>query len=276
MGVNPRGTGFLRQMVQAVHRELEDGVYDGTDERVKPPAGTARFSSAVTGGGSPGLIVELKHASPGYSEGALQAPGPERFLQAVRAGGAQAVSVIPQRFRFGGSLEEFAQVARLSPLPVLFKDFILDPRQVQAARRLGARAVLLLARLEREGGLACPLADLAREARRNGLDVVVEVHQEADLPGALALRPDLLGVNARDLETLELDRDRALRTLASARGSGVPRVGMSGITGPEEVRAYRRAGADAVLVGTRFIEARDPEAFLRSLRVPDLAGGERG
>ena len=266
MVLNRREPGFLWQMVQEVHRELEKGVYEVPDLRVEPPPGTGRLASALLEGGSPGLMVELKHTSPGYREGKLPALGPERFLEVARAGGAQAVSVIPQPFRFGGSLEEFARVARQSPLPVLFKDFVLDLRQVRAAARLGARAVLLLARLEREGGLASPLAELAGEARQMGLEVVVEVHQEADLPAALALHPDLLGVNARDLETLELDRDRALRTLSAARGHGVPLVGMSGIAGPEEVFAYRRSGADAVLVGTRFLEAEDPEGFLRSLR----------
>ncbi len=266
MVVNPVEPGFLRRMVQEVRRQLEEGVYDQVGEPGEPPPASERFSSAIASGQRPGLIAELKHASPGYQEGELRAPGPERFLQWARAGGAQAISVVPQAFRFGGSLEEFGRVAGKSSLPVLFKDFVLDPRQIRAARRCGARAVLLLARLEYEGGLSGPLASLVEEAHRAGLEAVVEVHREEDLPRALASRPDLLGVNARDLETLELDRARALRTLASARGHGIPLVGMSGIAGPEEVRAYQRAGADAVLVGTRFIEAEDPGAFLRSLR----------
>ena len=266
MVVSSTGPGFLRRMVKEVKRQLKEGLYDPAGERGEVPPAIERFSSALAAGERPGLLVELKHASPGYQGREFAAPGPERFLQLARAGRAQAVSVIPQGFQFGGSLREFSQVAGRSPLPVLFKDFVLDPRQIQAARRLGARAVLLLARLEYEGGLSRPLRDLVEEAHRAGLEALVEIHREEDLPAAFALGPDLLGVNARDLDTLELDRNRALRTLATARGHGVPLVGMSGITGPEEVRAYQQAGADAVLVGTRFIQAEDPGAFLRSLR----------
>jgi indole-3-glycerol phosphate synthase len=269
MDMNAAGTGFLRRMVEEVRGQVMRGAYDlGGQREITPPAGE-RLASALTGGRRPGIMVELKHASPGHRTAGLRTPDPERFVELARAGGAQALSVVPQDYRFGGSLREFAEVTRRSTLPVLFKDFILDPRQLRAARRLGARAALLLARLEREGGLLAPLATLVEEAHRVGLEALVEVHQEEDVPLALAARPDLLGVNARDLETLELDRDRALRTLHRARGCGVPLIGMSGIAGPEEVRAYLQAGADGVLVGTRFLEAEDPVTFLRSLRVQE-------
>ena len=268
MVMNGTGTGFLRRMVEEVRGQLERGVYDRASQGPKVPPAPERFSLALAAGQRPGLIVELKHASPGYRAEHLRTPEPERFLQRARSGGAQAISVVPQPFRFGGSLSEFGQVAGRSALPVLFKDFVIDPRQIRTASRLGARAVLLLARLEYEGGLSAPLAALVEETHRAGMEAVVEVHREADVPGALASRPDLLGVNSRDLDTLELDRDRAIRTLGRARGNGVPLVGMSGIAGPAEVQAYLRAGADAVLVGTRFMEAEDPEGFLRSLRSP--------
>ena len=272
----PRRPGFLRTMVSEVQRELEAGYYarrrseEGLVDHLERPSLVSAIRSAPL---SPALLVELKHASPGYTQAPLDELSPELFVKLAQEGGADALSVIPQPFRFGGTLEEFGRVARRTTLPVLFKDFVLSPLQIEAARHWGASAVLLLARLEREGGLELPIAGLVAVAHEVGLETVVEVHEPDDIPLAIHSRTDIVGVNARDLESLELNPPLAHQVLGFLKGIRPPLIGMSGVEGPVGVRRFREAGADAVLVGTGFVAAENRLGFLTSLR-DRPAGGD--
>lgn len=265
------GPDFLEQMREAVERELATGFYDRRPN-ASVPLGAARRSlrSALLPAGSRGarptqLLVELKHVSPGYGSARLSPLPPEELSALCEREGVAALSVIPQPHAFEGSLEEVARVARASRLPVLFKDFVTHPRQIDGARAWGASAVLLIARFVPEGGRGPSLAELVRHAHRVGLEALLEIHGSEEVARARSSEADVLGVNARDLSTLEIDVDASLPVLRALHDEPRPVVGMSGVDGPSGVERYARAGADAVLVGTAFSRATDPAAFLRTL-----------
>lgn len=267
--LNPAaGRGFLTGMVQEVRREIARGYYDYFP---LPDVFLSMQRASLAGALSrarqrPALMVELKHASPGYGTTPLEPLDAERFVGFATRSGVEALSVIPQPEAFGGSLEEFAEVTRRSPLPVLFKDFVVATEQLEAARACGASAVLLLARLALSGDLDAPLPQMVASAHRLGMEAVVEVHATEEIETALSAHPDVVGVNARDLETLRLDVAGAVQVLRTIRPGPIPLLAMSGVEGPAEAARYTEAGAEALLIGTAFVRSPDKEALVRSLR----------
>ncbi len=222
-----------------------------------------RFEAALRYAGRTAVIAEVKRASP--SAGTLDAVGggPDAVAALARRytdAGAAALSILTEPSRFGGHDDDLATGARIG-LPVLRKDFTVDPYQVWQARALGAGAVLLIVRALSDDQLRAML-DAAGEA---GIDALVEVHDLAEMERALALDATLVGVNARDLDTLEVDRERALGLLTAARDSGATLVAESGLSELDHVRAAAEAGAHAVLVGTALLTADDPAARLGEL-----------
>ncbi len=211
------------------------------------------------------VLVERKHESPGAPDPSLPSIPIDQFISAVRAGGADGLSCLATGPSFRGSPREVADLVRRSGLPVLFKDFVIDPRQVEAAYRSGASAVLLIARLETGGFLERPLSELAALARARGLEVLLELHGVDEWEVADEIAVDLYGVNLRDLDTLRLDPETAEETLRVA-GSRRPVLGLSGVTTPAEAQRFRSWGADGLLVGSGFARSRDPVRFLRELR----------
>ena len=209
---------------------------------------------AALGGDGVALIAEVKRASP--SKGPI-APDLDAVAQATayRAGGAAAVSVLTEPDRFQGSLADLAAVAALG-MPALRKDFLVDAYQVWEARAAGASAVLLIV-----AALDEPLlTSLYAEARQAGLCVLVEVHDAAEMATAGRLGADVIGVNARDLRTFELDPDGFARLRAHLPDTALA-VAESGITTPDDVRRAAEQGADAVLVGESLVRAPDPTAL---------------
>jgi indole-3-glycerol phosphate synthase len=204
------------------------------------------------------VIAEVKRASP--SKGDI-APELDAAAQA-RAyvdGGAAAVSVLTEPERFKGNLGDLADVAALR-VPALRKDFVIDRYQVWEARAAGAAAVLLIVAALDEPGLAL----LHDEALAAGLDVLVEVHDASEVAAAKRIGAAMVGVNARDLRTFELDPD-AFARLRAELPEGVLAVAESAIQGPSDVARAARAGADAVLVGETLVRAADPVAAVAEL-----------
>ncbi len=204
------------------------------------------------------VIAEIKRASP--SKGPI-APGLDAIAQAraYQRGGAAAVSVLTEPTRFAGSLDDLAAVAATG-VPALRKDFLVHPYQVWEARAARAAAVLLIVAALEDRQLAL----LHEEALTAGLDVLVEVHDDAEVARASRLGARIIGVNARDLRTFELDR-QAFARLRPGLPPGTLAVAESGISTPEEVQAAAAAGADAVLVGESLVRAADPAAAVRAL-----------
>lgn len=206
-----------------------------------------------------GLIAEVKRASP--SRGAINPSlQPDKLSQAYERGGAAAVSVLTDRVHFGGSLDDLRAVRAAVSLPLLRKDFIASEFQVREARAHGADAVLLIAAAA-EIALLRELRVLAREL---GLAVLFEVHSAEELKAAEICKPDLLGINARDLKTLEV-RPETFGKLAPLANGIAPLVAESGVKTAEDARRYRKLGASMILVGEALSSAPDPEAAARAL-----------
>jgi indole-3-glycerol phosphate synthase len=206
------------------------------------------------------VIAEVKRRSP--SKGDLaDIPDPAALAQAYAAGGADAISVLTEERRFGGSLDDLRAVRAVVDTPLLRKDFIVTGYQLLEARAAGADLVLLIV-----AALDDPtLARLHDEARALGLTVLVEVHDEDEIVRALAVGAELVGVNARNLKTLEVDPDTFGR-LAGLLPAHVVKVAESGISGPDDAARYAREGADVVLVGEALVKHGDPTGAVAAMR----------
>jgi indole-3-glycerol phosphate synthase len=205
------------------------------------------------------VIAEVKRRSP--SQGDIN-PTLDAASQsaAYAAGGAAAVSVLTEPERFGGTLDDLAAVRRRVGLPVLRKDFLIDPLQLLESRASGASAALVIVRAV-DPGL---LAELLATGRAAGLDLLVEIHTEAEAERALAGGAAVIGVNNRNLETLEVDPTLAARIIPQLP-AGVVAIAESGIGGTADVEVAAAAGADAVLVGTALSGAVDVPRAVRAL-----------
>jgi indole-3-glycerol phosphate synthase len=204
------------------------------------------------------IIAEVKRASP--SRGRMAEIGdPAALAVSYQTGGASAISVLTEGRRFGGSLEDLAEVRRSVDLPVLRKDFIADPYQVFEARAADADLVLLIVAALEQPKLQ-ELHDLIVEL---GMTPLVETHSAEEVERALDVGAALVGVNARDLSTFELDRDLFGR-LADRIPDGVVRVAESAVKEPADVAHYRAAGADVVLIGEALVTGDDPVTTLES------------
>ncbi|SMQ18890.1 indole-3-glycerol phosphate synthase [Streptomyces sp. Ag82_O1-12] len=213
----------------------------------------------LRGGPRVRVIAEVKRASP--SRGPLAGiRDPAALAADYAAGGASAVSVLTEERRFGGSLADLEAVGARVDVPVLRKDFVVDPYQVWEARAYGADMVLLIvAALGR-----AQLAELVALAREVGLTPLVEVHDEAEVERAVESGATVIGVNARDLTTLAVERGTFAR-VAPHIPEGLVRIAESGVRGPGDMAAYARAGADAVLVGEALVTRGDPRAAVAGL-----------
>lgn len=200
-----------------------------------------------------GLIAEIKRRSP--SKGHLaDIPDPVSLAKAYEAGGATAISVLTESRKFGGSLEDLEAVARAVSIPVLRKDFVTSSYQVAEARAFGADLVLLiLASLD--DGLA---ASLLEEVRSFGMTALVETHSEEEVRRAVALGADVIGVNARDLATFELDKGLFARLRHLIPSDSIA-IAESAVVNAEDVAVYRDQGADLVLVGEALVTGDSPE-----------------
>jgi len=208
---------------------------------------------------APAIIAELKKASP--SKGVLcENYRPVEIARTYAAAGAAAISVLTDEPFFQGSLDDLTQVSRAVNIPVLRKDFTIDEFQILEARAAGADAILLIVAAHDDANLRT----LNDAAQRSGLDVLCEVHNEAELQRAVDLGCEVIGVNCRNLKTLEVDL--ALHEKLVARmPSHVLRVAESGIRDAADVERLLRSGYDAFLVGETLMRQADPGAMLAQL-----------
>jgi indole-3-glycerol phosphate synthase len=216
------------------------------------------FAASLRGGGL-SVIAEHKRRSP--SAGTIrEGVSLEDVVGAYGRGGAAAVSILTEEHSFGGSLADLEHARPVTSLPLLRKDFVVDPYQVPESAVAGADAILLIvAALEPD--LLRELFDLARGL---GLDVLVEVHGEAELERAIALGAEIIGINNRDLTTLRVDTERVYGLLPDVP-EGVLVVAESGFRTRAELERLAGAGVDAVLVGEALMRAGDIESACREL-----------
>ncbi|NNN33664.1 indole-3-glycerol phosphate synthase TrpC [Streptomyces sp. S3(2020)] len=232
------------------------------ERAAKAPA--AKDGIAALRGDGVKVICEVKRSSP--SKGALAAIADPAGLAAdYEAGGAAVISVLTEQRRFGGSLADLEAVRARVDIPVLRKDFIVTSYQLWEARAYGADlALLIVAALDQPA-----LESLIERAVSIGLTPIVEVHDEDEVERAADAGAKVIGVNARNLKTLEVDRGTFER-VAPEIPDHIVKIAESGVRGPHDLIAYANAGADAVLVGESLVTGKDPKSAVSDL----VAAGE--
>ena len=256
--------GFLSRLVDDLRRDLiERPLPEGSLRARVRTAPEARALDAALRGEGLQVVAEVKRSSP--SAGAIADVDAGRQAEAYERAGAAAISVLTEPRHFGGSLADLRLARRASSIPLLRKDFVVHPAQVVESRVEGADAVLLIAAVLDD----LELRDLLETAEDVGLQALVEAHSEAEIERAVGAGAAIVGVNARDLETLAVDFERALE-LVGRVPEGRVRVMESGISTGEHARRARDAGADAILVGEALMRAPD----LGSLMAELLGRGE--
>lgn len=233
---------------------------DALIEQAGRGAPTRKFGRALTAAPHLAVIAEIKRRSPSKGELCSELD-PADLASTYARGGASCLSVLTDTEFFGGSADDLRAARAATSLPVLRKDFTVDPRDVADARLMGADAVLLIAvALD-----TLELIDFVTLAGELHFDALVEVHDEPELEQALAAGATLIGVNQRDLYTFEVDHDRAER-MAKAIPGGTVKVAESGIRDRDDAQRLADAGYDAILVGESLVTAADPAAALVALR----------
>lgn len=249
------------EVAQALSRvplsQLQDQV-----QAAEAPRGFAQAIAARVANGQHAVIAEVKKASP--SKGLLRDPFvPADIARSYESGGATCLSVLTDRDFFQGSPAYLQEARAACRLPVLRKDFIVDPYQVWEARAMGADCILLIASCLSD----LQMSEMEALAHALGLSVLVEVHDEVEFTRALALQTPLLGVNNRNLRTFDVDISTSVRLHAACPPNKIL-VTESGIASSQDVALLRGAGIHAFLIGEAFMRARDPGQALRALFEP--------
>ena len=210
------------------------------------------------------VITEVKFASP--SAGKIREHGdPLRIAKAMLKGGACAISVLTDPDDFQGNLDTLATLSREVDVPLVMKDIIVSPIQIEAAARAGASTVVLISELFSRRLTEEPLDRLVREASRLGVEVLLEANSPEEFRRLPEHKPDLYGINNRNLSTFQLDLSTTERVLAINGNIDRPVVSESGIENPRDIVRLKNAGAEAFLVGTSIMRSSDVESKVREL-----------
>jgi indole-3-glycerol phosphate synthase len=258
----------LERIVEATREEVDRrreivplaALERALDDRPEPRP----FQEALT---QPWISVIAEHKRRSPSAGTIrEGVSVEDVVTAYEAGGAAALSILTEPFHFGGSLDDLRAARAATHLPVLRKDFVVEPYQLYESAAVGADAILLIvAALEPDALLA-----LHRDARALDLDVLVEIHDEDELAVALDVDAEVIGINNRDLSDFSVDIERTYELLADVP-AGKTVVSESGFTTREQIDELDRVGVDAVLIGETLMRAPDIEAACRELTGADAA-----
>ncbi|MFB0835530.1 indole-3-glycerol phosphate synthase TrpC [Arthrobacter halodurans] len=258
----------LEDIIAGVREDLEArraGIDDAAIRSRALAAPPARDAFAALGGTADGtgrdtvlrVVSEVKRKSP--SKGALaDIPAPADLAREYRDGGASVISVLTEERRFGGSLADFDAVRAAVDLPLLRKDFTVEPFQVWEARAHGADLVLLIVAALDDG----PLRELLGLARELGMEALVETHTEDEVDRAVSAGARIIGVNVRNLKTLDVDRSNFARLAGRIPPSAVV-IAESGVRDADDVAEYAAHGADAILVGEALVRDNAPADALR-------------
>lgn len=250
---------ILKRLVNNSRMAIDDGTYD-----VKVQLGKSgeNLQEIIRLNPHPTLLTEIKFASP--SQGKIRTPAdPASIARQMVSGGARALSVLTQPHLFNGSPEYFMRARRAVGVPMLMKDVTVDTVQIDAAARIGADYILLIQSLFEHGYLK-EVDEFVGYGHRRGLKVLLEVHTKGEFEAALGTNADLIGINNRNLDTLEIDLKTTERILS---GADTKRhvISESGISTPEEIRYLKKCGASAFLVGSSIMGREDIAGSVREL-----------
>ena len=255
------GSTYL-DTILAFHRSRAENDLRSLNELLElvPEVSSRGFSDRLTQESRLSVIAEVKRQSP--SKGILKADlDPSSLAQEYEASGAACISVLTDTEHFSGSEADLRLVRNAIDLPILRKDFTVDPRDICDAKIMGADCVLLIvSALERS-----ELIELHELAIDLGMDALVETHDEREIEIALGIGAKLIGVNQRDLKTFQVDQTRAIR-VAEEIPQGIVKVAESGIKNPKDAKALADVGYDAVLIGEALVISENPRQIIKELK----------
>jgi indole-3-glycerol phosphate synthase len=251
---------ILKELVEAASSLVESGYYDVNYQVQRDHRSLKRalFEDARNN-----IICEVKLASP--SQGDIQTgKDPVGLAVELERAGATALSVLTQPHGFKGSIDSLAKIAAKVKIPVMMKDIVVSPRQVKAAARSGADAILVIYSVSKYVGMD-RVKDILTLAGEFGLETVLETHGRDEIGDVRALQFDILGVNNRNLEDMTIDLDVSRQVLMNPPNDPRPILFESGISTPDELRELRGLGARAFLIGTSIMKASNPTARFKEL-----------
>ncbi|NWG09438.1 MAG: indole-3-glycerol-phosphate synthase [Nitrososphaerales archaeon] len=250
---------FIDNVIQDVKNTISEGYYDPRfyARRVE----TSLKESIVKCKRVP-IIAEIKPASP--TKGVLMGDlGVKDLALSMKKGGAVGISVLTEPKHFGGSLEILSMVREALDLPILMKDFIISPVQIEAAEKMGANAILLIKSIFDRNLSDFSLNYMIEMAKSKSIEVLLEVHNETEFISSSQTEAEMIGINNRDLSNMNTSFEATRRILNAIGNGGRIIVSESGIKAPEDIRLLRSFGAHAFLVGTSIMTAKDVEAKVR-------------
>ncbi len=251
----------MPELAAKARARVKRGYYDSGGTANASPRSLVR---AIQQSRKTPVITEIKYASP--SAGRIRESGkPLRIAEAMLNGGACGISALTDPENFDGSLETLVTISQDTEAPTIMKDIIVSPKQLQAGARAGASAVVLISEVFSRKLSNVGLDSMILEANRLGLEVLVEANSASEFESLRRFRPDLYGINNRNLSTFQLDLSTTEKILAENVNMDRPVVSESGIESPHDIRRLKTAGARAFLVGTSIMKSPDIEGKVREL-----------
>ncbi len=255
---------FLQEILNAKKKEVESLKSKRPMREllhVKGLLGTTRpFKEAISSAGRINLIAEIKKKAPSRKKDFFKKLDVAHLAKIYEKNGAKAISVLTDKRFFGGDPSYINKVRHAVKVPILRKDFIIDEYQVYESRYLGSDAILLIARILTRD----QIKSFMHIAKRLGMDSIVEVYDEKDLENALVAGAKVIGINNRNLDTLTVDLGNTLR-LAMKMPKETIKISESGIKNSNDIVRLKKAGVNAVLIGTSFLEAEDIDGKIKDI-----------
>ena len=241
----------LEKLVMNSRKAINDGIYDITDTL---PKSEIDLEESIRNNAHASLITEIKFSSP--AEGIIrQTSDPLQIAHSMISGGAKALSILTQPYLFNGSPEYFIKIRKNVKLPLLMKDVIIDKSQIDAAKKMGADYFLLIQALF-DNDFVNEIDELIDYGHKNGLKILLESHTKMEFDNALKTDADVIGINNRNLDTLEINLETTKQILENFQKSKII-LSESGIKTTNDIKFLRDSGADAFLIGTSIMKSSD-------------------
>jgi indole-3-glycerol phosphate synthase len=242
---------YLDTLARDAKETVTAGYYEVSTQLTVP---SVSLRKAITESNRNAVITEVKAASP--SRGTIKTSfDPAEVARAMENGGATGISVLTEPKHFSGSLRYLAKVREAVKLPILMKDIMINPIQLEAASRIGANVVLLIEALFEREYCKCSLNEMITQAHSRHLEVLLETHSEDEFQSAIKTDADLIGINNRDLRTLKVDLEITERILKKHESNDKVVVSESGVMTPADLLFLRGCGAQAFLIGSSIMMA---------------------
>lgn len=252
-------TQILKKLVENSQRAISDGTYEISESLEKSPFDLIESIKANT---HASLITEIKFASPSLGQ-IRQHSDPVEIAKSMVRGGALALSVLTQPYLFNGSPQYFMDIRKHLQIPMLMKDIIIDKIQIDAAKKIGADYMLLIQSLFDSDHLK-EIDEFIDYGHRNGLKVLVEAHTPEEFKNSLMTNADLVGINNRNLDTLEIDINTTKKLLEEYKKDRII-VSESGIEQPHDIVFLKKCGADVFLIGSSIMKSQNIEESVSKL-----------